>query len=82
MLANGWVSCARAAERLQVHVVTVHRLIYDGKIKTKDVRKLGRSKYIRIAALVESQTPAVRELYALSDWDAEEAEAKELLKGS
>jgi pyridoxine 5'-phosphate synthase PdxJ len=68
MFAQGWVSAARAAARLGVHVVTVHRLTTSGRIRERDVQIVGKTKFIRMKALAEAHDPAVRKAFNLDDW--------------
>lgn len=65
---QGWVSAPMAAARLGVHVVTIHRLVHDGKIKARDTQKIGRTRFIRMKALAEAHTPEVRKAFQLDDW--------------
>jgi hypothetical protein len=68
MFEQGWVSAHMAAERLGVNVVTIHRLVYDGKIKPEDTQKLGRVRFIRIKALANAHEPNIRAAFRLDDW--------------
>lgn len=76
MFAQGWVSARRAAERLKVHVVTVHRLTTSGRIKERDVQIVGKTKYIRIKALADAHSPEVVKAFQLDYWDDVETQLK------
>jgi hypothetical protein len=65
---QGWVSAKMAAERLGVHVVTIHRLCTSGKIKERDLCMVGRTRFIRRAALAEAHDHNVRKAFRLDDW--------------
>lgn len=68
LFEQGWVSAPMAAARLGVHVVTIHRLVHDGKIKARDTQKVGRTRFIRMTALAAAYDPAIRKAFKLDDW--------------
>ena len=73
LFGQGWISAPMAAARLGVHVVTVHRMVHDGKIKERDTQKVGRTRFIRMTALAAAFDPAIRKAFKLDDWsDLEE----------
>lgn len=74
MWAKGFVSCRMAADKMGVSVTTVHRLIYDGRVKGRDFLTLGKTKFIRLTALVATQTPETVKLLGLDDWSHVDAE--------
>lgn len=75
LLREGWISAKLAAAKLGVHVVTIHRLIYDGKIKARDVRLVGRTKFVRLEAFIASQPGAIIKSFGLDDWSEELADS-------
>jgi hypothetical protein len=68
MLEEGWISCRMAAAKLGVSIITIHRLVYDGKIKERDVQMVGKTKFIKLAAFVATQTKQVQDTFELGDW--------------
>jgi hypothetical protein len=79
MLRQGWVSAHMVAERLGVHVVTVHRLV--PRLAKRDVRTLGRTRFIRCTALAAVYDPEMAKLFKLLDWSdmVHQADAEDLL---
>lgn len=69
LFGEGFVSARMAAEKLACSIMTVHRLVYDGKIKEVDWRLVGKAKFIRLETLITYvEGTAAREFVDIRDW--------------
>lgn len=83
MFEQGFITVQMAAEKLGVHVVTIHRMLHSGKMGSHSddhVFKVGKTTFISRESFSASQTPAVRKALKLDDWSHVEKLIKKVKK--